>query len=495
MPNKRALIVDDSTTAQYRLKKMLRPYELDIDSVDSGEAALRYLATNIPDVIFMDHLMPGMDGFRALQIIKSHPETAMIPVIMYTSKSGDVYTGQARALGALDVVSKDSINAADLSNVMRNIHIYRTDENKTEEAAANKDNIVDTTEKIPELKTSITSADITHHSIERKTPNATSTEQARNLELRLSHMEHTLEDSRRFITERVVRELQSLKQNIKQEFHDIAEQNHAYSATLESAQTSGGGLAWSIFSKLLLITPLILISFYLFQMNDALTESQRQQEQLNKQLKTLATQPQPAATQKATANTAADVTGIVAPIVAQEMPLSETKNYLADIAWTFNQTASIPFNQNDIDTKVVIRLYELLDRLISNGFKGRAWINIYVGNFCLATDSVGQVQLVSDNAPMGNCMLSSEVYGIDRLMEQYAHDVEIALNGLNQKNEKNVHIVINTMSEPDNYPERKATLPAKNWNNVAQNHNRIELSLEPKAPEASPAAPPAARPQ
>src|SRR5690606_30704458 len=104
MSSKRALIVDDSTTAQYRLKKMLASYDLDVDIVDSGEAALLYLAKHLPDVVFMDHLMSGMDGLRVLQIIKSHPETAMVPVIMYTSKSGDVYTGQARALGALDVI-------------------------------------------------------------------------------------------------------------------------------------------------------------------------------------------------------------------------------------------------------------------------------------------------------------------------------------------------------------------------------------------------------
>src|SRR3954470_24213490 len=136
MPNKRALIVDDSSTAQYRLKKMLRGYNLDIDTADSGEAALRYLAHQSTDVIFMDHLMPGMDGFRALQIIKSHPETAMIPVIMYTSKSGDVYTGQARALGALDVVTKDTINAADLSKVMQAIHIYRDGDEPAPKAPA-----------------------------------------------------------------------------------------------------------------------------------------------------------------------------------------------------------------------------------------------------------------------------------------------------------------------------------------------------------------------
>lgn len=485
MPNKRALIVDDSTTAQYRLKKMLRPYELDIDSVDSGEAALRYLATNIPDVIFMDHLMPGMDGFRALQIIKSHPETAMIPVIMYTSKSGDVYTGQARALGALDVVSKDSINAADLSNVMRTIHVYRTDENKPAESAASNSSR-DNSDQAATEKFSTRVADITNHNIERKIPATTNTEQARNLELRLSHMEHTLEDSRRFITERVVRELQSLKQNLKQEFSEIAEQNHAYSATLESAQTSGS-LAWSIISKLLMITPLILISFYLVQMNDSLTEGQQQQELLSKQLHAIAAQKPAAATNAANANpTDGSVSTAGQPV--QELAKSDGKNYLTDIAWTFNQTAALPFNQNDVDTKVVIRLYELLNRLINSGFQGRAWINVYVGNFCLATDNVGQVQLVSDSAPMGNCMLSSEVYGMDRLMEQYSQDIETALNGLNQKNEKNVHIVINAISQPDDYPERKPTLLAKNWNSVAQRHNRIEINLEAKAPDTPTAA-------
>lgn len=479
MSNKRALIVDDSTTAQYRLKKMLRPYDLDIDSVDSGEAALRYLATNIPDVIFMDHLMPGMDGFRALQIIKSHPETAMIPVIMYTSKSGDVYTGQARALGALDVVSKDSINAADLSNVMRTIHVYRSDENHPSESNADKAKAREISEHSAEEKVSATAMDLTNHSIERKAVGSANTEQARNLELRLSHMEHTLEDSRRFITERVVRELQSLKQNLKQEFSEIAEQNHAYSATLESAQSSGS-LAWSIISKLLIITPLILISFYLVQMSDSLTESQQQQQELSKQIDTIAAQK--SSLMAINANLV-DASATAAQAAAPQAPQSQGKNYLTDIAWTFNQTAALPFNQNDVDTKVVIRLYELLNRLISNGFQGRAWINIYVGNFCLVTDSVGQVQLVNDTAPMGNCMLSSEVYGMDRLMEQYAQNVSAALNGLNQRNEKNVHIVINAIAEPDDYPERKPTLLAKNWNTIAQNHNRIEINLEAKAPD------------
>ena len=90
MANHRALIVDDSKTAQHRLKRMLNKYDLDIDMSNSAEEALGYLTHTMPSVIFMDHHMEGMDGLEALKIIKANPSTAVIPVIMYTSQSGDV---------------------------------------------------------------------------------------------------------------------------------------------------------------------------------------------------------------------------------------------------------------------------------------------------------------------------------------------------------------------------------------------------------------------
>jgi CheY-like chemotaxis protein len=46
---------------------------------------------------FMDHLMPGMDGFEAVSAIKNNPHTATIPIMMYTSQEGELYVGQARA--------------------------------------------------------------------------------------------------------------------------------------------------------------------------------------------------------------------------------------------------------------------------------------------------------------------------------------------------------------------------------------------------------------
>ena len=77
---------------------------------------------NRPDVIFMDHLMPGMDGLQAVQAIKNDPRTATIPIMMYTSQEGELYLGQARALGAVGVLPKQ-IKHTDVSKVLYELHL------------------------------------------------------------------------------------------------------------------------------------------------------------------------------------------------------------------------------------------------------------------------------------------------------------------------------------------------------------------------------------
>ena len=72
---------------------MLEAHELDVDTAESAESALEYLNGHRPDVIFMDHLMPGMDGFEAVTAIKNNPDTATIPIMMYTSQQGELYVG------------------------------------------------------------------------------------------------------------------------------------------------------------------------------------------------------------------------------------------------------------------------------------------------------------------------------------------------------------------------------------------------------------------
>ena len=124
MGAKRALIVDDSRSARLFLARMLEKYEIDVDSAESAEAAIEYLGSHRPDVIFMDHLMPGMDGFQAVQAIKNNPRTATIPIMMYTSQEGELYLGQARALGAVGVMPKQ-IKPTDVSKVLYQLHLVQ----------------------------------------------------------------------------------------------------------------------------------------------------------------------------------------------------------------------------------------------------------------------------------------------------------------------------------------------------------------------------------
>jgi len=117
MSSKRALVVDDSKSARAFLARILERHEIEVDAAESAEAAIEYLTRNKPDVIFMDHMMPGMDGFQAVQSIKNNPRTSTIPILMYTSQEGDLYAGQARALGADGVLPKQ-IKQSDVTKML-----------------------------------------------------------------------------------------------------------------------------------------------------------------------------------------------------------------------------------------------------------------------------------------------------------------------------------------------------------------------------------------
>jgi CheY-like chemotaxis protein len=141
MVTKRALIVDDSKSARAFLSRILTRYEIDVDTAESAEQAIEYLGGQRPDVIFMDHLMPGMDGFQAVQIIKNNPRTATIPIMMYTSQEGELYVGQARALGAIGVLPKQ-IQPTDVSKVLYQLKLIpdrRSDEQGGFEAVSSGD--------------------------------------------------------------------------------------------------------------------------------------------------------------------------------------------------------------------------------------------------------------------------------------------------------------------------------------------------------------------
>jgi CheY-like chemotaxis protein len=107
MTIKNALLVDDSKVARFALSKLLESRDMEVNMAGSAEEALDYLnANNRPDVIFMDHLMPGMNGVEATKAIKGNPDTAGIPIIMCTSKKSQSFTEEARNFGVYNILTK-----------------------------------------------------------------------------------------------------------------------------------------------------------------------------------------------------------------------------------------------------------------------------------------------------------------------------------------------------------------------------------------------------
>jgi CheY-like chemotaxis protein len=135
MARKRALVVDDSKSARVILSRMLEKYDIEVEMAESAEQAIEHLKSNRPDAIFMDHLMPGMDGLQAVQAIKGNPQTAMIPIMMYTSQEGELYVGQARALGAMGVLPKQ-VRPVDVSKVLYELHLLPDRRDMSEAALA-----------------------------------------------------------------------------------------------------------------------------------------------------------------------------------------------------------------------------------------------------------------------------------------------------------------------------------------------------------------------
>ncbi|ACE84490.1 twitching motility response regulator PilH [Cellvibrio japonicus] len=82
----RVLIIDDSPTETYKLTSMLEKNGHVVLTADNGEAGIALAQKELPDVVLMDVVMPGLNGFQATRQLSKMPETAHIPVIIVTTK-------------------------------------------------------------------------------------------------------------------------------------------------------------------------------------------------------------------------------------------------------------------------------------------------------------------------------------------------------------------------------------------------------------------------
>jgi twitching motility two-component system response regulator PilH len=106
MAIKRVLIVDDSPTERHVLNDMLTKAGYEVVSSDSGEDAIQKAKTAKPDVILMDIVMPGLNGFQATRAISRDPQTRTVPIIICTSKSQETDKIWGMRQGARDYIVK-----------------------------------------------------------------------------------------------------------------------------------------------------------------------------------------------------------------------------------------------------------------------------------------------------------------------------------------------------------------------------------------------------
>ena len=103
---KKALVVDDSRVAHVTLRKLLLDRGVEVDWVGSGEDCIKYLDTKKPDIIFMDVMMPGMDGFETSRTVTSQNLQGSPPIVMCSANATDEDKRDAKNSGAVGFLSK-----------------------------------------------------------------------------------------------------------------------------------------------------------------------------------------------------------------------------------------------------------------------------------------------------------------------------------------------------------------------------------------------------
>ncbi|MBI5429295.1 MAG: response regulator [Nitrosomonadales bacterium] len=110
---KRILVVDDSATERHIIGEVLSKQGFEVSFAEDGEKGIAQAKSGKPDLIIMDVVMPGTNGFQATRAISKDPETAHIPIIICTTKDQETDKVWGVRQGAKDYVVKP-IDAAEL---------------------------------------------------------------------------------------------------------------------------------------------------------------------------------------------------------------------------------------------------------------------------------------------------------------------------------------------------------------------------------------------
>jgi CheY-like chemotaxis protein len=121
----RVLAVDDIPLNLLLVKKMLARFNFQLDTASSGQEALDLVERSKPNLILLDLMMPGIDGFEVIRRLKANPETADIRIIILTALTSGEDVSKGFNMGANDYIMKPIIMERLLSSVVTQLTMYQ----------------------------------------------------------------------------------------------------------------------------------------------------------------------------------------------------------------------------------------------------------------------------------------------------------------------------------------------------------------------------------
>ena len=117
------LVIDDSNTIRKSAEIFLKPAGYEVISAEDGFAALSIIAERLPDLIFIDVMMPRLDGYQVCSLIKDNAELSKTPVVMLSSKDSVFDRAKGRIAGSDEYLTKPFTKDTLLAAVKNHVHI------------------------------------------------------------------------------------------------------------------------------------------------------------------------------------------------------------------------------------------------------------------------------------------------------------------------------------------------------------------------------------
>ena len=426
----KVLVVDDIPANIKAMKILLKDLSIEVVSALSGNEALAATLDHDFALVLLDVNMPGMDGLQAVAAIKKNPRTATIPVMMYTTREGEVYVGQARALGAVGVLPKN-VEPQELFQMLLKLGLVaerrgRGPSNVQSEVGEKADN-----EQIDQQVQGVALQAVVHC---------------------------ILEDQHVTLRSDILRSQRSFAKDVARE---VLREHHALEQThLEEEKTSTNFAGVYQFVIAIMLVAVVISGFLAWQfkrqLDVAMAKIERQRQ-----------------------------TQYVLPVQEQQnreavQTPSQEQSSFAAIQHALNMGNEVDMYGLAFDRRLAEKVIGVVPHLERLGFAGDILLISHLGQYCLDINDQGLYVLADESTRAVNCMHLGNVADVNNFVdERMSSDFSEVINN-NTPPTINVRLearyIANSLPRMD-LTDQLQEHTAGQWNQAAGFNNRVEIRL------------------